>query len=334
MSTQETSTAAMPAVRWQEDGFGRVVCGVDGRRLGFAAVRQAARLTSPAGRLTLVGVVETFAALSGRWGDEPARRRLEASERHTTDECVAELTERVRASLAWAEMQVEGPAELLSRVVRGEVYEGLLDAARDEEADLVAVGAHGGRRLVGAALADAAAIVLHDAPCSVLVARHGFDPGRFPCRVVVGVDGLPESQAALAAAAGIRRRAGGHAHRGHGRPPPGGGGRRARRLRGAPRSRRDPQPSRRGARDGGPHGRPDRGGVAGAARPARARQRERARRVPGGVVRPGRPAWRALGGAASPHPARRDPPMARAASGGRLRSTAASGAAQVHGGPS
>ena len=209
MSTQETSTAAMPAVRWQEDGFGRVVCGVDGRRLGFAAVRQAARLTSPAGRLTLVGVVETFAALSGRWGDEPARRRLEASERHTTDECVAELTERVRASLAWAEMQVEGPAELLSRVVRGEVYEGLLDAARDEEADLVAVGAHGGRRLVGAALADAAAIVLHDAPCSVLVARHGFDPGRFPCRVVVGVDGSPESRAALAAAAGIRRRAGG-----------------------------------------------------------------------------------------------------------------------------
>ena len=187
---------------------------------------------------------------------------------------------------------MEGPAELLSRVVRGEVYEGLLDAARDEDADLVAVGAHGGRRLVGAALADAAAIVLHDAPCSVLVARHGFDPGRFPCRVVVGVDGSPESQAALAAAAGIRRRAGGTltvVTAGHDQEEA------VAALDGFAEPHDHvvvPEPSRRGARDGRPHGRPDRGGVARAARPARARQRERARRVPGGVVRPGRPAWR------------------------------------------
>jgi nucleotide-binding universal stress UspA family protein len=209
MSTQETSTAATTTGGPPEEGFARVVCGVDGRRLGFEAVRQAARLTSSAGRLTLVGVVELFAALSEQWGPEPARSRLQASQKRSTEQCVADLTERVRASLGWAEAQASGPAELLSRVVRGEVFEGLLDATRDEGADLVAVGAHGGRRLVAAALADAAAIVLHDAPCSVLVARHGFDPGRFPYRVVVGVDGSPESLAALAAAAGIRRRAGG-----------------------------------------------------------------------------------------------------------------------------
>jgi nucleotide-binding universal stress UspA family protein len=186
--------------------FMRVVCGVDGRRLGFEAARQAARITAPAGRLTLVGVVELFAALAGRWGDEPARRRPQATDDRSMDQCVAELTERARGSLAWAERQVEGPAEVRSRVVQGEVYEALLDAIREEEADLAAVGAHGGGRLAAALLADAAAIVLHDAPCSVLVARHGFDPARFPARVVVGVDGSAESAAALDVAARIRAR--------------------------------------------------------------------------------------------------------------------------------
>jgi len=190
-------------------GFARVVCGVDGRRLGFEAARQAARLTSPEGRLTLVGVVELFAALAGRWGDEPGRRRPQMSDDRSMEQCVAELTERAGASLGWAEAQATGPAEVRSRVVQGEVHEGLLGAVREEGANLVAVGAHGGGRLTGAVLAEGAALVLHDAPCSVLVARHGFDPARFPARVVVGVDGSDESRAALAAAAGIRRRAGG-----------------------------------------------------------------------------------------------------------------------------
>lgn len=207
MTTQSQTVPAVDAAR--EDGFARVVCGVDGRRLGFEAARQAARLASPSGRLTLVGVVETFAALSGRWGDEPARRGLEVTPAGSIRDRFAELADRARASLAWAESQAAGPADLGSRVVEGEVYEGLIDAARDEGATLVAVGAHGGSRLAGALLADAAAIVLHDAPCSVLVARHGYDPSRFPARIVVGVDGSPESAAAVAVAASIRRRAGG-----------------------------------------------------------------------------------------------------------------------------
>ena len=51
--------------------------------------------------------------------------------------------------------------------------------------------------------------MLHDAPCSVLVARLGYDPERFPSRVVVGVDGSPGSRAALAVAADVCRRGGG-----------------------------------------------------------------------------------------------------------------------------
>jgi nucleotide-binding universal stress UspA family protein len=131
------------------------------------------------------------------------------SDDRSLDQCVAELTDRARASLAWAEAQAAGPSEVRSRVVQGEVHEGLLGAAGDAAADLLAVGAHGGGRLTGALLAEAAALVLHDAPCSVLVARHGHDPGRFPARVVVGVDGSAESRAALDVAAGVTRRAGG-----------------------------------------------------------------------------------------------------------------------------
>src|SRR5690242_399682 len=73
------------------DGFAEVVCGIDGRRLGFEAARQAARLASPSGRLTLVAVVEPFAALSGRWGDEPSRWRIELKRERSPGTCVAEL---------------------------------------------------------------------------------------------------------------------------------------------------------------------------------------------------------------------------------------------------
>lgn len=212
MTTQGSMRARPAAAEGGEqapEGFAEVVCGIDGRRLGFEAARQAARLASPSGRLTLVSVVEAFAALSGRWGNEPSRWRIELKRERSPESCVAEVSDRARVSLAWAEAQAAGPATLQSRVVEGEVYEGLLDVVRAEGADLVAVGAHGGSRLVAAALADAAAIVLHDAPCSVLVARHGYDPDRFPARIVVGVDGSAESVAALSAAAGLSRRTGG-----------------------------------------------------------------------------------------------------------------------------
>jgi nucleotide-binding universal stress UspA family protein len=52
-------------------------------------------------------------------------------------------------------------------------------------------------------------MVLHEARASVLVARPSFDPGRFPLRVVAGLDGSPASRRALATAAALRRRSGG-----------------------------------------------------------------------------------------------------------------------------
>ena len=73
-----------------------------------------------------------------------------------------------------------GPADVLSRVIEAETHEGILEVVRDENADLVAIGPSVGSRLVDAAMAETTALVLHDAPCSVLVARHGYDPNRFP----------------------------------------------------------------------------------------------------------------------------------------------------------
>ena len=192
-----------------EGGFACSVSGVDGTRGGFEAARQAARLTSPQGRLVMVGVAEMFDALAGKWGPEPGRRRLEIPGEHTMEECAEALRSRARESLAWAEAQVAAPGELSSRVVDGQVHEGLLWAAREEDAGLIAVGAHGGPRLVEAFLAESAAMVLHDAPVSVLVARQSFDPGRFPAHIVVGVDGSAEARAALETAAILRERSSG-----------------------------------------------------------------------------------------------------------------------------
>lgn len=189
-----------------EGGFARVVCGVDGRRMGFEAARQAARLTAPSGRLALVGVAELFDALAEKWGAEPPRRRMAVLGNRSAEEYMEDLRARARRSLAWAETQVARPAELVTRVVDGEVHEGLLQVAQDEEAGLVALGAYGGSRLAGAFLAEAAAMVLHEATASVLLARPSFDPRRFPLHVVAGVDGSPESRLALETAAAIRRR--------------------------------------------------------------------------------------------------------------------------------
>lgn len=193
-----------------DGGFTRVVCGVDGRRTGFETARQAARLAAPGGSLTLVAVVELYTALSGRWGAEPPRWRVGTARERPLEEAVAEMSVRARESLAWAERQVAeaGPARVTSAVVEGDVYEGLMDASEEHRATLIAVGAHDNGRLRSAAMAEVTALVMHDAPTSVLIARPAFDPSRFPARIVVGIDGSAESAAALATAAALRERAG------------------------------------------------------------------------------------------------------------------------------
>ena len=64
---------------------------------------------------------------------------------------------------------------------------------------LVAVGSHGQNRAAGILAGSTTTELVHRAPCSVLVARAGAEPW-FPRRIVVGVDGSPNSALAYAAA--------------------------------------------------------------------------------------------------------------------------------------
>jgi nucleotide-binding universal stress UspA family protein len=95
-----------------------------------------------------------------------------------------------------------------SRKVAGAPAEGLVTLLERGDATLVAVGSKGTGRVAGVLFGSVATRLLHDAPCSVLVARRSPLPGEFPQRIVVGVDGSPESAAAFAAAAELGHRFG------------------------------------------------------------------------------------------------------------------------------
>ena len=190
--------------------FDRVIAAVDGTRAGFEAGRQAARLVRPGGELLLVAVADPSLAIFNRWGPGPIVRPQEAPGGEVLPLATERLGDCAEASLAAMRAQLPLTEGLRSQVVEGQAWDVLRDLARAEDADLVAVGSHGGRRLMGAALGSTATELLHAAPCSVLVARPPFDPGAFPSRLIAGVDGSAPSLAALdmanaiAAAAGSR----------------------------------------------------------------------------------------------------------------------------------
>jgi nucleotide-binding universal stress UspA family protein len=89
-------------------------------------------------------------------------------------------------------------------VVRGTAWQQLVAEVDTEHATLLAVGSHGTGRIRGILIGSTATEIVHRAPCSVLVAREA--DASFPRRIVVGVDGSPESAAAYAVAAGLAHR--------------------------------------------------------------------------------------------------------------------------------
>lgn len=79
--------------------------------------------------------------------------------------------------------------------MRGTPWEALVREAKREEDTLIVVSSHGTGRAHGIVVGSTATEVVHEAPCSILVART-VGPF-FPHRIVAGVDGSPQSAAAF-----------------------------------------------------------------------------------------------------------------------------------------
>jgi nucleotide-binding universal stress UspA family protein len=175
------------------DVFDRVVCGVDGTDEGLLAARAAAVVTDPGGKLTLVSVNDPEAAVHAGWDASRILERI-AAEAEAALEHGIDVAEPMHA--------VDG------KLVKGAPLRALLDEIERQDATAVVVGSHGYSRPVAITLGSVGSYVLHDAPCTVLVARGRVEPESWPRRIVVGVDGSPHSARAHEAARALAARTG------------------------------------------------------------------------------------------------------------------------------
>lgn len=152
------------------DVFSRIVCGIQQTAQSLEAARQALRLRVPGGSVHLVTVAPTYAVVH--------------------PELIGGIVRAAEDALRLALDEAGGDT---SRVVEGDVVQGLLLEIARERATLVALGIHGHSRAAGIYLGSTATALLHEAPCSVLVARHVAELERFPRRIALGIDGSPES---------------------------------------------------------------------------------------------------------------------------------------------
>lgn len=84
----------------------------------------------------------------------------------------------------------------------------MLDEIERVDATLAVVGFRGHSRPVGIALGSATTTLVHEAPCSVLVAREVDDADAWPRTILAGDDGSPHSQHAVAVARSLADRFG------------------------------------------------------------------------------------------------------------------------------
>jgi nucleotide-binding universal stress UspA family protein len=178
---------ASPSLPWHDRGmthiFERILCGVDDSDSGGIAASLAARISLPESSLELASVEDTSVAVhAGMYA--PA--------------ATGELGDATRAALergTKAATPEHPPA--LTRHLKGRPVDALEEEIERSDATLVVVGTHGLSRPVGIALGSVATHMLHEAPCSVLIAREPRDPERWPRSIVVGTDGSPESAQAV-----------------------------------------------------------------------------------------------------------------------------------------
>lgn len=165
--------------------FDRVVVGVDGTEWGFAALAQTLALAPSESAVRAVTALDTRPAI---------HTGLAATS-------FAELLEQeAAAAVAAARELLAGRPRSTSVLVNGQPVP-VLRAARDElDATLLALGGRHSSRLLGVMLGDTTTTLLHDAACSVLIARPAPEGEWRPETVVVGLDGSEPALAALEAA--------------------------------------------------------------------------------------------------------------------------------------
>ena len=164
------------------DVFDNVVCAIDGSAQAFEALRQVECLRPSTGELHLTTVAELSLAVHGGFAAPSIYDRL--------------LTD-AESALARAGEHSEAAS---SRLVEGDPAQVLRQEVERREATAVAVGSHGIGRMAGIVLGSTATALLHEAPCSVLLARQPASLHDFPSSITVGVDGSLVALRALDAA--------------------------------------------------------------------------------------------------------------------------------------
>ena len=175
--------------------FSRILVGVDGSPESGEATRQAAILLEDEGELTLLSAYDTAPGLVGGTGAHVPDYLDEDVQRTAAEHALQGVVEQIQAH-----------SSSTAKVVHGNSWQELLGEAERAQDTLIAIGSHGIGRARGIVVGSTATEVVHKAPCSVLVARKAG--AQFPRRIVVGVDGSPESEAAYTAARRLAARFG------------------------------------------------------------------------------------------------------------------------------
>ena len=172
-----------------ESIFERILVGLDGSKLSFDACRQTMRLAE------LDSVIE--AATVSLY--PPA-----AATALGVDDLAVSL-ERNAGWVLLAAQRILGPrAEL--RQLYGLTVEALLKEVKRMRPTLLAIGAPEQTRIEEIVLGGVGGELLHQAPCSVLLARPVPDEAHFPRSIVVGIDGSDEAERAYEVAVRLARR--------------------------------------------------------------------------------------------------------------------------------
>jgi nucleotide-binding universal stress UspA family protein len=172
--------------------FSRVLVGIDGSEESREAARQAASLVE--GELTLLAAYDVAPAIVGGTGTRVPGYFDEDVQRDAATDALGRAREDVAI------------ASPTGKIVRGRAAAALISEVERERDTLLVVGSHGLGRLAGFVMGSTATEVIHKAPCSVLVARRRSESDEFLNKVVVGVDGSPESAAAYALARQLSER--------------------------------------------------------------------------------------------------------------------------------